>query len=56
AKPCIHGEDQSGGINFGALSLSHLMKENRDCDQMMAAMAINIVLLTKMLIEDKIKK
>ncbi|MCE0480534.1 hypothetical protein HAX54_037475 [Datura stramonium] len=51
-----HGGDQSGRINVRAPSLSHLMKDNQERDQMMATMATNIALLTKKLIESEIKK
>ncbi|MCD7449343.1 hypothetical protein HAX54_051532, partial [Datura stramonium] len=46
-----HGGDQSRGINVGTPSLSNLMKENQECDQMMATMATKITLLTKKLSE-----
>ncbi|MCD7459200.1 hypothetical protein HAX54_040282, partial [Datura stramonium] len=48
--------DQSGGVNAGIPSLTHFMKENQDQDQMMATIVTNIALLTKKLIENKVKK
>ncbi|MCE3215490.1 hypothetical protein HAX54_002576, partial [Datura stramonium] len=53
AQLACHGRDQNKGINVGTLSLSHLIKENQDYDQMMVAMATKIVLLTKTLTEAK---
>ncbi|MCD7468852.1 hypothetical protein HAX54_007367 [Datura stramonium] len=51
-----HGGDQSGGINVGTPSLSHLIKENQDHDQMMASMEINVALLIKKLTKFEVNK
>ncbi|MCD7463820.1 hypothetical protein HAX54_051469, partial [Datura stramonium] len=50
-----HGGDHSGGINVGTPSLSTLVKENQEHDQMMSTIN-NIDLLTKKLIESEVKK
>ncbi|MCE0481532.1 hypothetical protein HAX54_039342, partial [Datura stramonium] len=47
----LHGGDQNRGLNMGTPSLSRLIKENQDCDQMMVDMATKIALLIKKLIE-----
>ncbi|MCE0481004.1 hypothetical protein HAX54_038325, partial [Datura stramonium] len=41
-----HASDQSGGIHVGSPSMTHLMKENQEHDQLMTAMTTNITLLT----------
>ncbi|MCD9559762.1 hypothetical protein HAX54_018011, partial [Datura stramonium] len=51
-----NGGDQGGGINIGTPSLSHLMKENQEHDQMLATMDTNIAILTKKLTESEAKK
>ncbi|MCD7453778.1 hypothetical protein HAX54_022114, partial [Datura stramonium] len=51
-----HNGDQRGGVNFSGLLLTHLMKENQEREQMMAAMATNLALLTKKFTKNEVKK
>ncbi|MCD7463420.1 hypothetical protein HAX54_050545, partial [Datura stramonium] len=44
-----HKGDQSGGLNVGTPSLTHLMKENKRRDHMMDIISTNIALLNKRL-------
>ncbi|MCD7452474.1 hypothetical protein HAX54_017013 [Datura stramonium] len=44
-----HAGDASGGVNIGAPSMSHLIKENQERDQMMETMDTNIALFTNRL-------
>ncbi|MCE0482368.1 hypothetical protein HAX54_041056, partial [Datura stramonium] len=48
--------DQSGGLNVGTPSLSHLMKEKKEHDQMMDTIATNLTLMTMRSTESEVKK
>nr|XP_009782958.1 PREDICTED: uncharacterized protein LOC104231631 [Nicotiana sylvestris] len=51
-----HSEDTTGGISYGSPSLSNLIKENQERDQVIVGLATNINVLTKMFIENQTKK
>ncbi|XP_019244373.1 PREDICTED: uncharacterized protein LOC109224241 [Nicotiana attenuata] len=51
-----HSEDTSGGIAYGFPSLTNLIKENQERDQIIAGLATIVNVLTKMLTESQTKK
>ncbi|XP_019240488.1 PREDICTED: uncharacterized protein LOC109220470 [Nicotiana attenuata] len=51
-----HSEDTTGGIAYGSPSLTNLIKENRERDQVIAGLATNVNVLTKMFTESQTKK
>nr|XP_009801255.1 PREDICTED: uncharacterized protein LOC104247022 [Nicotiana sylvestris] len=51
-----HSEDTTGGIAYGSPSLSNLIKENQERDQVIAGLATNVNVLTKMFTESQTKK
>ncbi|MCD7469163.1 hypothetical protein HAX54_008007 [Datura stramonium] len=51
-----HAGDASGGVNIGAPSMSHLIKENQERDQMMETMDTNIALFTNRLTKSELEK
>ncbi|XP_019225073.1 PREDICTED: uncharacterized protein LOC109206681 [Nicotiana attenuata] len=51
-----HSEDTSGGIAYGSPSLTNLIKEHQERDQIIAGLATNVNVLTKMLTESQTKK
>nr|XP_009795132.1 PREDICTED: uncharacterized protein LOC104241874 [Nicotiana sylvestris] len=51
-----HSEDTTGGISYGSPSLSNLIKENQERDQVIVGLATNVNVLTKMFTENQIKK
>nr|XP_016493278.1 PREDICTED: uncharacterized protein LOC107812647 [Nicotiana tabacum] len=51
-----HSEDTTGGIAYGSPSLSNLIKENQERDQVIAGLATNVNVLTKMFMESQTKK
>ncbi|XP_019261539.1 PREDICTED: uncharacterized protein LOC109239427 [Nicotiana attenuata] len=51
-----HSEDTTGGIAYGTPSLTNMLKENQERDQVIAGLATNINALTKMFIESQTKK
>ncbi|XP_070002834.1 uncharacterized protein [Nicotiana sylvestris] len=51
-----NSEDTTGGIKYGSPSLSNLIKENQERDQVIVGLAININVLTKMFTENQTKK
>ncbi|XP_075097922.1 uncharacterized protein LOC107803687 [Nicotiana tabacum] len=51
-----HSEDTTGGIAYGTPSLTNMIKENQERDQVIAGLATNINVLTKMCTENQTKK
>ncbi|XP_019229820.1 PREDICTED: uncharacterized protein LOC109210804 [Nicotiana attenuata] len=51
-----HSEDTTGGIVYGIPSLTNMIKENQERDQVIAGLATNVNVLTKMFTESQIKK
>ncbi|XP_019264845.1 PREDICTED: uncharacterized protein LOC109242443 [Nicotiana attenuata] len=51
-----HSEDTTGGIAYGSPSLTNLIKENQERDQVIAGLATNVNVLTKMFTESQTKK
>ncbi|XP_019263308.1 PREDICTED: uncharacterized protein LOC109241052 [Nicotiana attenuata] len=51
-----HSEDTSGGVAYGSPSLTNLIKENQERDQIIAGLATNVNVLTKMFAENQTKK
>ncbi|XP_070022971.1 uncharacterized protein [Nicotiana sylvestris] len=51
-----HSEDTTGGITYGSPSLSNMIKENQERDQVIAGLATNVNVLTKMFTESQTKK
>ncbi|XP_070017760.1 uncharacterized protein [Nicotiana sylvestris] len=51
-----HSEDTTGGIAYGSPSLTNMIKENQERDQVIAGLAINVHVLTKMFTESQTKK
>nr|XP_016494644.1 PREDICTED: uncharacterized protein LOC107813851 [Nicotiana tabacum] len=52
----LHSEDTTGGIAYGNPSLTNMIKENQERDQVIAGLATNINVLTKMFTENQTKK
>ncbi|XP_009795439.2 uncharacterized protein [Nicotiana sylvestris] len=51
-----YSEDTTGGISYGSPSLSNLIKENQERHQVIAGLATNANVLTKMFTENQTKK
>ncbi|XP_019237938.1 PREDICTED: uncharacterized protein LOC109218070 [Nicotiana attenuata] len=51
-----HSEDTTGGIAYGTPSLTKMIKENQERDQVIAGLATNVNVLTKMFTESQKKK
>nr|XP_009615901.1 uncharacterized protein LOC104108540 [Nicotiana tomentosiformis] len=51
-----HSEDTTGRIAYGTPSLTNMIKENQERDQVIAGLATNINVLTKMFTENQTKK
>ncbi|XP_019235190.1 PREDICTED: uncharacterized protein LOC109215558 [Nicotiana attenuata] len=51
-----HSEDTTGQIAYGSPSLTNLIKENQERDQIIAGLATNVNVLTKMFTESQTKK
>ncbi|XP_019223711.1 PREDICTED: uncharacterized protein LOC109205454 [Nicotiana attenuata] len=51
-----HSEDTTGGIAYGTPSLTNMIKENQERDQVIAGLATNVNVLTKMFTESQTKK
>ncbi|XP_019246405.1 PREDICTED: uncharacterized protein LOC109226056 [Nicotiana attenuata] len=51
-----HSEDTIGGIAYGSPSLTNLIKENQERDQLIAGLATNFNVLIKMFTESQTKK
>ncbi|XP_070029067.1 uncharacterized protein [Nicotiana sylvestris] len=51
-----HYEDTTGGITYGSPYLSNMIKENQERDQVIAGLATNVNVLTKMFTESQTKK
>nr|XP_009595482.2 uncharacterized protein LOC104091772 [Nicotiana tomentosiformis] len=51
-----YSEDTTGGIAYGTPSLTNMIKENQERDQVIAGPATNINVLTKMFTENQTKK
>ncbi|XP_070017685.1 uncharacterized protein [Nicotiana sylvestris] len=51
-----HSEDTTGGIAYGSPSLTTMIKENQERDQVIAGLATNVNVLTKIFIESQTKK
>ncbi|XP_070010743.1 uncharacterized protein [Nicotiana sylvestris] len=51
-----HSEETTGGVSYGSPSLSNLIKENQERDQVIARLATNVNVLTKMFTEIQKKK
>ncbi|XP_019225705.1 PREDICTED: uncharacterized protein LOC109207268 [Nicotiana attenuata] len=51
-----HSEDTTGGIAYGTPSLTNMIKENQQRDQVIVGLATNINVLTKMYTESQTKK
>ncbi|XP_019246263.1 PREDICTED: uncharacterized protein LOC109225910 [Nicotiana attenuata] len=51
-----HSEDTSGGVAYGSPSLTNLIKENQERDHIIAGLATNVNVLTKMFTENQTKK
>ncbi|XP_019266812.1 PREDICTED: uncharacterized protein LOC109244209 [Nicotiana attenuata] len=51
-----HSEDTSGGVAYGSPSLTNLIKENQERDQIITGLATNVNVLTKMFTENQTKK
>ncbi|XP_070025043.1 uncharacterized protein [Nicotiana sylvestris] len=51
-----HLEDTIGGIAYGSPSLTNMIKENKERDQLIAGLATNVNVLTKIFTESQTKK
>nr|XP_016513749.1 PREDICTED: uncharacterized protein LOC107830639 [Nicotiana tabacum] len=51
-----HLEDTTGGITYGTPSLTNMIKENQERDQIIAGLSTNINVLTKMFTESQTKQ
>uniref|UniRef100_A0A1U7VK69 Uncharacterized protein LOC104216909 n=1 Tax=Nicotiana sylvestris TaxID=4096 RepID=A0A1U7VK69_NICSY len=51
-----HLEDTTGGIAYGSSSLTTMIKENQERDQVIGGLATNVNVLTKMFTESQTKK
>ncbi|XP_070005638.1 uncharacterized protein [Nicotiana sylvestris] len=51
-----HSKDTTGGIAYGSPSLTTIIKENQERDQLIAGLATNVNVLTKMFTESQMKK
>ncbi|XP_019235864.1 PREDICTED: uncharacterized protein LOC109216184 [Nicotiana attenuata] len=51
-----HSEDTTGGIAYSSPSLTNMIKENQERDQVIAGLATNVNVLTKMFTESQTKK
>ncbi|XP_070031677.1 uncharacterized protein [Nicotiana tomentosiformis] len=51
-----HSEDTMGGITYGTPSLTSMIKENQERDQIIVGLATNVNVLTKMFTESQTKK
>ncbi|XP_070023219.1 uncharacterized protein [Nicotiana sylvestris] len=51
-----HSEDTKYGISYGSPSLTNMIKENQERDQVIAGLATNVNVLTKMFTESQTKK
>ncbi|XP_019248467.1 PREDICTED: uncharacterized protein LOC109227724 [Nicotiana attenuata] len=51
-----HSEDTTGGIAYGSPSLTNMIRENQERDQVIAGLATNVNVLTKMFTESQTKK
>ncbi|XP_009588638.2 uncharacterized protein [Nicotiana tomentosiformis] len=51
-----HSEDTTGGIAYGTPSLTNMIKENQERDQVITGLATNVNVLTKMFTESQTKK
>ncbi|XP_070019801.1 uncharacterized protein [Nicotiana sylvestris] len=51
-----NSEDTTGGIAYGSPSLTTMIKENQERDQVIAGLATNVNVLTKRFIENQTKK
>ncbi|XP_019255010.1 PREDICTED: uncharacterized protein LOC109233581 [Nicotiana attenuata] len=51
-----HSKDTAGGIAYGTPSLTNMIKENQERDQVIAGLATNVNVLTKMFTESQTKK
>ncbi|XP_070015461.1 uncharacterized protein [Nicotiana sylvestris] len=51
-----HSEDTKGGIAYGSPSLTNMIKENQERDQVIIGIATNVNVLTKMFTESQTKK
>ncbi|XP_018627270.1 uncharacterized protein [Nicotiana tomentosiformis] len=51
-----YSEDTTGGIAYGTPSLTNMIKENQERDQVIVGLATNINVLTKMFTESQTKK
>ncbi|XP_009591791.1 uncharacterized protein [Nicotiana tomentosiformis] len=51
-----HLEDTTGGIAYGTPSMTNMIKENQERDQVITGLATNINVLTKMFTESQTKK
>ncbi|XP_075111700.1 uncharacterized protein LOC142181916 [Nicotiana tabacum] len=51
-----HSEDTTCGTAYGSLSLTTMIKENQEIDQVIAGLATNVNVLTKMFTESQTKK
>ncbi|XP_019261430.1 PREDICTED: uncharacterized protein LOC109239333 [Nicotiana attenuata] len=51
-----NSEDTTGGIAYGSPSMTNMIKENQERDQVIAGLATNVNVLTKMFIESQTKK
>nr|XP_016508394.1 PREDICTED: uncharacterized protein LOC107825980 [Nicotiana tabacum] len=51
-----HSEDTTGEISYDSPSLSNLIKENQERDQVIAGLATNVNVLTKMFTDNQTKK
>ncbi|XP_070002800.1 uncharacterized protein [Nicotiana sylvestris] len=51
-----HSKDTTGGIAYGSSSLTTMIKENQERDQVIAGLATNVNMLTKMFTERQTKK
>ncbi|XP_009628374.1 uncharacterized protein [Nicotiana tomentosiformis] len=51
-----HSKDTTGGIAYGTPTLTNMIKENQERDQVIVSLSTNINVLTKMFAENKTKK
>ncbi|XP_070025323.1 uncharacterized protein [Nicotiana sylvestris] len=51
-----HSKDTTGGITYGSPSLSNMIKENQERDQVIAGLATNVNAVTKMFTKSQTKK
>ncbi|XP_019266419.1 PREDICTED: uncharacterized protein LOC109243865 [Nicotiana attenuata] len=51
-----HSEDTTGGITYGSPSLNNMLKKNQERDQVIAGLATNVNVLTKMFTANQTKK